>query len=146
MAQDVLHLGRAVEGQVWMTLVHGSHDPTSVERGVEEVRVGEGHMAGAGLHQLVDIGHDRSHVHRAHAAVVHDRNRTVPAPVRATSTGLDGSDQALLAVDGESGIPVQGRQQVSGGHPRLDSGQLNRRARVLAVHPRHQTRSRTRRR
>jgi len=104
VAQDVLHLGCAVEAQVWMTPVHRSQDPACVERDVEEVRVGEGHMAGTCFHQLVDIGHDDSHVHRAHAAVIHDRNRTVSAPVRATSTGLDRADQALLAVDDEPGV------------------------------------------
>ena len=78
-AQNVLHLGRAVEGQVRVALVDGRDDPAGVERGVEKVGVGEAHVAGTGGHQLVDIGYDCSFVHGAHPAVVHDRHRTVPA-------------------------------------------------------------------
>ena len=63
--EDVFHLGGAIEGQVRMSFVHGGHDPTGVERGVEEVGIGERHVPGAGRHQLVDVGHHCGHVNRA---------------------------------------------------------------------------------
>jgi hypothetical protein len=85
-----------------------------MERCVEEVGIGEGHVAGPGGHQLVDVGHHRGHVHRSHAAVINDRHRAVPAAMRAAPAGFYRSDQSLLAVDGQPRVPVEGRQELSG--------------------------------
>ncbi len=93
-----------------VALVDGRNDPTRVQRGVEEVGVGECHVAGAGGDQLIDIGHDCGLVHGPYPTVVDDRHRTVPASVRAAPAGLDGPNQSLLAVDGQPGVSIEGRQ------------------------------------
>ena len=67
--------------------MQGGHDPAGMVRGVEEVGVGETDMAGAGGHQLVDVGQDDVLGHRTDPPVVDDRHRAVPAAVRAASAG-----------------------------------------------------------
>ena len=81
--EDVLDLDRAVEGQVREPLVHRAHDPERVVDAVEEVRVAVGHVAGAQRDLLRDVGDDRVDVVDPDATVVDDRDRAVPAPVRA---------------------------------------------------------------
>ena len=38
--------------------MNGGNDAAGVVRGIEEVGVGKGHVADAGVDQLIDIGHD----------------------------------------------------------------------------------------
>ena len=125
---------------MWVVLVDGCHDPTRVQWGVEEVGVDEGQVACTGRDQLIHVGHDCCLVDGTYPAVVNNRHRTVPAAVRTASTGLDGPDQSFFALDRQPGVPIEGRQQVAGGHRRPEPGQLERRARVPTIGPRHQPR------
>ena len=55
VAQDVLDLRRAVEGEVGEALVHRLHDAQRVAAAVEEVGVAEGDVAGAQLDEARDV-------------------------------------------------------------------------------------------
>ena len=124
-------------GQVRVVLVDGRDDPTGMKRGVEEVGIGERHVAGAGGDQLIDVGHDCGLVNGTHPAVVHDRHGAVPASVRAAPGGLDRPNQSLLAVDRQPGVSIEGRQQVTSWNSPLDAGQLDGGAGILTARPCH---------
>jgi hypothetical protein len=150
VAQHVLHLDGQIEGQVGEGVVEGPHDPAGVLGPVEEVGVTEGDVAGARRHQLVHVGQDHLLVDRPGPALVDDRHRAVPAPVRAAVGGLDVAHQAVVVADRQVGVAVEGGQQVAGGQGEGAPAQLDRHRRrfpVLprrsgrqAVHPCHQRR------
>ncbi len=113
MAEDVLHLDRAVEGDVGKPLVHGGDDAERMRRRVEEVGIAERDVAGAGVDELLDVGEHRLLVDPTDAAVEHHRHRTVAAPVCAPVGGQDRSDESLLATDLEPRVAVERLQQVA---------------------------------
>ena len=118
-------------------VMHGGHDPAGMVGGIEEVGVGETDVAGTGGHQLVDIGQDDVLGHRTDAPVVDDRDRAVPAAVRAAPAGGHRTDETQLPVDGQVGVAAEIRQEPTLGHPGVEASQLDGRTGVGAAGPGH---------
>ena len=137
MGQDVLDLDRAVERHVGELLVDGAHDPPGVLGPVEEVGVGEGQVLGPRRDLLLDVGEDRVERDHPDPAVVDDWHRAVPAPVDAAPAGLHDADEVLGVPADQPCVPVQGRQQLSGGGcgGGVDPGPVDHPAVVVAVDP-----------
>ena len=105
--EDVLDLGRAVEGQLREALVHRAHDRQRVAPAVEEVGVAERDVAGAHADEALDVAQDRVGLHDADPPVVDGGDRAVPAAMRAAVAGLDVADQPLLAADRQPGVALE---------------------------------------
>src|SRR5581483_10772240 len=110
VAEDVLDLGGAVEGQLRPVLVDGGHHPEGMVRAVEEVGIAEGDVPGSGLDLGLDVGEDDVLGDDAEPPVVDHRDGAVPAPVYAAPAGLDVAGGALLAADGQPGVEPERRQ------------------------------------
>src|SRR5581483_4005048 len=110
VAEDVLDLGGAVEGQLRPVLVDGGHHPEGMVRAVEEVGIAEGDVPGSGLDLGLDVGEDDVLGDDAEPPVVDHRDGAVPAPVYAAPAGLDVAGGALLAADGQPGVAPERRQ------------------------------------
>ena len=104
-----------------------------VLRCVEEVGIPERDVCRPGGDELLDVGEHRGLVGDTDPAVVDDRNRAVPTPVRAPAARFDRTDDARgLAVDQvrvavEAGEQVTRRQRGArcrGVAPELDRGRV----------------------
>ncbi len=100
VAEDVLDLDGGVEGDAgwaaWSALA-----TSSAWRGrLRKSGIGEADVAGAGRHDLVDVGENRRHRDRAGTPPVDAGHRAVPAAVVAATAGLDArrSDRFVAAV------------------------------------------------
>jgi hypothetical protein len=115
VAQHVLHLHGAVEGDVGKPFTDRAHDPQGMVGPVQEVGVAEREVSGAGGNLLCRIGDHSVELDDAQPSVVDHGDGAVPAPMCAAMAGLDVSDDALFVPDREVGVVVERGEEVSGG-------------------------------
>ena len=109
VAQDVLDLRRAVEGELGEALVHRLHDAQRVAAAVEEVGIAEGDVAGAELDEARDVPHHGVRADDADAPVVDSGHRAVAAPVHAAVARLDVAHEPLVASEREVCVALERR-------------------------------------
>ena len=88
MDHQVFHLGGEIEGQVREPAVQLATHPQGMGGSIEEVRVSEGDMAGAGGHHGGDILQNRGQRHCHEVATIDGGQRTVAADMKAATAGL----------------------------------------------------------
>ena len=108
--QDVLDLGREVEGQPGKLGVHGAHHGQRVSRSVQEIRVAEGDVGRPFVRELPDIVEDDILRHHEEAAAIDRRDRTVQAEVQAAAACFHVADQLLPAVLVQMRVLLESRQ------------------------------------
>ena len=98
MLQEVLNLGGEVERERRELGARRPQDREGVARAVQEVRIAEGQMRGAGGDLVADVGQHDLARHDEEAAAVHRRDRTMPAEVQAAAARLGLAGEAGRAV------------------------------------------------
>src|SRR5262249_43629411 len=96
MLEDVLDLGRHVEGDLGMRRMERAGDGHGVAHAVEEVGVAEREVPRAGGDLLMGVGEDDLARDDEEAALVDRRDRTVETAMEAAAARLEVSDDALL--------------------------------------------------
>ena len=127
VAQDVLDLRRAVEGEVGEALVHRLHDAQRVAAAVEEVGIAEGDVAGAQLDEARDVPHHGVRADDADAPVVDGGHRAVAAPVHAAVARLDVPHEPLVAPERQVRVALERRQQLACRELELAAAELDQR-------------------
>ena len=111
VAQQVLDLGRDVEGQRGELGVQRARDREGVVGPVEEVGVAERDVGRPRRHLLADVREDHSRGTDEEAAAVDGRDRAVAAEVEAAPARLDVADQLVPAVALELRVLLEGGQR-----------------------------------
>ena len=109
MPEQMLDLGREVEGQVRVLAVQCTRDAQGVGGAVQEVGIPEREVTGAGRDLAPRVGEHRRHGHGKEPAAVDGHDRAVTAQVLAAAAGLDvacghpatGLDVARITGEGE---------------------------------------------
>ena len=98
MTQQVFDLDGHVVGHVGMRGVESVDHAGRVRRTVEEIRIAEGDVAGAGGHLARNVGQHDVGLHDAELPCVHRHDGTVPAQMPAASARFGVADQGAPAV------------------------------------------------
>src|SRR5437899_9776258 len=112
MLEDVLDLGREVEGHAGKFGAHRAHDAQRVTGAIQKIRVAERDVGRAGPDLPPDIFQDDLRRHDEEAAFVHRHDGTVETVVQASAAGLDVADNVLRAVAFKMRVPLQRRQSI----------------------------------
>jgi hypothetical protein len=124
VAEDVLDLDGGVEGEIRPLGMEGGGDAQGMGGAVEEVRIAEADVAGAGRNLAADVGEDDMERDHAKGALVEGDDGAMAAEVLAAATGLGGASGEPLAVDDERGVAVKRGQ---GGAVRREEGEAGER-------------------
>ena len=133
LLEHVLDLRREVVAHVREFVMQRAHELHGVAGTVQEVRVAERDVPGAGRDQPADVRQHDVPRHREEPSTVHGRDGTMQAGVEATATRLHVACRDELPGARQARVPRQGRQPCPArrwereslqGHPRLDRGLL----------------------
>ena len=115
-----------------MLRVHRRDDPQAVGRAVEEVRVAERDVLGAGRDLLPDVGEDHLARHHPEAAVVHRDDGAVAAEVLAAAARLREPDGAGAAArEFERGVALERGEAASVRNEEVDLVEMNAVIRIV---------------
>src|SRR2546428_1227308 len=112
MLEDMLDLGREVEGHVGKFGVHRADDAQRVAGSVQKIGVAECDVDRAGHDLPPDILQDDLRGHDEEAAFVHRHDGTMQAEMQAPAAGLDVANHVLRAGAFKMRVPLQRRQSI----------------------------------
>src|SRR5262245_60169552 len=111
MREDMLDLGREIEGELRELGVHRSRDAQRVPGPVEEISVGERDEGCAHPHLLPDIIEHNVRGHGHNPPPIDRRDRTVTTLMQTPACGLHITGEPLHAVRYEARVAAQRRKR-----------------------------------
>src|SRR5881397_2049016 len=112
MLEEVLDLGREVEGHAGKFGVHRADDAERLAGPVQKIGVAERDVGRAGQDLPPDILQDDVLRHDEEAAFVHRHDGTMQAEMQAPAAGLDVANHVLRAGAFKMRVPLQRRQSI----------------------------------
>ncbi len=108
--QKMLDLDGDIVGDFRKLAMQGLDDANCVRGPVEEVRIAERDVPGAGRDLLADVGQNDIRLHNAEGPLIHRDHRTMPAQMLTPARCFRVAGDTLFGAGAELGILTQSRQ------------------------------------